>query len=241
MGKRNHELLEQIRALADGRRTSSEIGALLGQEPRNIRKYLTRYDLPRLHEGAQAGAGNHQFVSGRRVSLSGYVEITPPEGYANGKPRPGRKSAWVFEHRYILEQSLGRLLLPTERVDHIDGLTLHNSPDNLRLFPNNAQHLRETLTGKVPRWTDAGRANMTLRHAPGASLEPVDIHRRRIAAGAARLRQILLLALRLGTDSPFLSGTLRHTTKAGIDMQSRPTIERALAELCQQWGWDPAP
>ena len=237
MGKRNLELLEQIRALADGRRTSGEIGEILGVEPRNVRKYLTRYDLPRLSEGARGGEENHQFAGGRRVTLQGYVKVTPPEGHPTAKPRPGRTATWIFEHRYILEQSLGRPLLPTERVDHLDGLTLHNSPDNLRLFQSNAQHLRETLTGKVPQWSDAGYENMKLRHVRGASLEPVDIHRRRTEVGAARLRQILLLALRLGTDSPYLLGTTLHTTKAGIDMQSRPTIERALVDLCQRWGW----
>lgn len=239
MGKRNTELLAQIRALADGVRTSEEIGAALGVPPRNVRKYLSRYDLPRLREGSRAGADNHQFVAGRRVTLQGYAQVSPPAGHSTAKPRPGRPSTWIFEHRLVLEQKLGRPLLPTERVDHIDGLTLHNSPDNLRLFPSNAQHLRETLAGKAPRWSAAGYQNMLLRHRPGAVLELVDIHHQRTAAGAVRLRQILLLALRLGTDSPYLLGTHRHTTKAGIDLQSRPTIERALVDLCAQWGWPP--
>lgn len=237
MGKKNHELLERIRELSDGHRSSVEIGGLLGVDPRNVRKYLTRYALPRLSEGARGGAQNHQFAGGRRVSLQGYVKITPPAGHPTAKPRPGRQATWIFEHRYILEQSLGRSLLPTERVDHLDGLTLHNSPDNLRLFQSNARHLQETLTGKVPQWSDAGYANMKLRHVPGASLALVDIHRQRTEAGAVRLRQILLLALRLGTGSPYLLGTSLHTTKAGIDMRSRPKIEHALAELCRQWGW----
>lgn len=238
MGKRNVELLEKIRALSDGLRTSTEIGTILGIEPRNVRKYLQRYDLPRLSEGSRAGEANHQFVSGRRVTLQGYVQVTPPAQHPTAKPRPGRQSTWMFEHRLVLEQSLGRPLLPTERVDHIDGLTLHNSPDNLRLFQDNAQHLRETLAGKTPRWSEAGYQNMLLRHHQDVSLERVDTHRQRTAAGAVRLRQILLLALRLGTDSPYLSGTHRHTTKAGIDMSSRPTIERALVDLCEKWGWD---
>lgn len=239
MGKRNTELLAQIRALADGVRTSEEIGAALGVPPRNVRKYLSRYDLPRLSEGSRPGAKNHQFVAGRRVTLQGYVQVTPPAGHSTAKPRPGRPSTWIFEHRLVLERKLGRPLLPTERVDHIDGLTLHNSPDNLRLFPSNAQHLRETLAGRVPHWSAAGYQNMLLRHRPGAALELVDIHHQRTKAGAVRLRQILLLALRLGTDSPFLLGTHHHTTKAGIDLQSRPTIERALVDLCAQWGWPP--
>jgi HNH endonuclease len=238
MGKPNFDLLRRIQELADGSRSSVEIAAELGVAPRNVRKYLLRHNLPRLQEGSRAGAHNHQFVSGRRVSLRGYVAITPPIGHPTAKSRVGRKSTWIFEHRYALEQVLGRPLLPSERVDHVDGLTLHNSPDNLRLFPSNAEHLRATLSGKVPLWSPEGVRNMQLRHVQGVTLVPVDIHRQRTESGAVRLRQILLLALRLGIDSPYLLGTTLHTTKAGIDMCSRPTIERALVALCQRWGWD---
>jgi hypothetical protein len=231
------EATEAIRRLSDGVLTSIEIAALVGVAPRYARRVQQALDLPRLPEGGRPGNANHQFVAGRRVTLQGYVQVTPPVGHSTAKPRAGRPSTWMFAHRLVLEQTLGRPLLPAERVDHIDGLTLHNSPDNLRLFADNAQHLRETLTGKVPRWSDAGHENMRLRHRPGAVLELVDTHRQRTASGAVRLRQILLLALRLGTDSPFLLGTHRHTTKAGIDMSSRPTIERALVDLCARWGW----
>jgi hypothetical protein len=146
----------------------------------------------------------------------------------------------MFEHRYVLEQVLGRPLAIQERVDHVDGLTLHNHPDNLRLFASNADHLKATLTGRVPQWTEAGYENMKLRHRQPEALQRVDIHRQRTEAGATRLRQILLAALRLGTDSPYLSGTQHWLAKAGIDPSSRSTIEHALADLCRQWGWPPA-
>ena len=97
-------------------------------------------------------------------------------------------------HQLALEQAPGRHLFPEEKVDHIDGLTLHNHPDNLRLFACNAAHLRATLGGKAPRWSAEGYANMLKRHRQPEGLEPVDTHRRRTAAGATRLRQILLLA-----------------------------------------------
>lgn len=235
----NLELIEQVRALADGETTSTEIAALLGRTPRHIRKILLKHDLPRPGEGAQPGDRNHQFVSGRRITLNGYVLITPPAGHPTTRARKGRKAGYMFEHRYVMEQALGRPLADTERVDHVDGLTLHNHPSNLRLFETNADHLRETLRGRVPQWSAAGYANMQLRHHQPEALVPVDIHRQRTAAGAPRLRQILLAALQLGTGSPYLSGTRRWTDLAGIDMSSRPTIERALAELCQRWGWAP--
>lgn len=241
MNKPNLPLIAKVTELADGSRTSMEIAELVGINPRHARKILLKCDLPRLRVGARRGEDNHEFAGGRRVTLQGYVKITPPEGHATGKPRPGRIAGYMFEHRLVMEQKLGRLLLPIERIDHVDGLTLHNHPDNLRLFSSNAEHLRATLAGKVPRWSEAGYDNMKLRHVPGADLQLVDIHRQRSAAGATRLRQILLAALILGTDSPYLLGTTRHTTKAGIGMTDRSKIERALGELCQRWGWGRTP
>lgn len=237
MGLPNLELIAQVRQLADGETTSTEIAQLLGKNPRHIRKILLKYDLPRLHEGARAGEQNHQFAGGRRVTLSGYVQITPPEGHSTAKQRQGRKAGYMFEHRFVAEQTLGRPLLETERVDHVDGLTLHNHPSNLRVFSSNSEHLKATLTGRVPQWSEQGYANMLLRHRQPEALELVDIHHQRTTAGATRLRQILLLALRLGTDSPYLLGTKHWTEKAEIDLSQRSTIERALAQLCQRWGW----
>lgn len=239
MPKPNLELIEQVRAVCSEDVSSIDIAALLGRNPRHIRKILLKYDLPRLRCGARRGEHNHQFVAGRRITLNGYVLITPPEGHLTAHRRSGRIAGYMFEHRFLMEQKLGRFLLNTERVDHIDGLTLHNHPDNLRVFETNAEHLKATLTGKIPHWSEAGHQNMFLRHRQPEALQLVDIHHQRTAAGATRMRQILLAALRLGTDSPYLLGTQYWLAKAGIDLSSRSTIEHALVELCLRWGWAP--
>ena len=62
------------------------------------------------------------------------------------------------EHHLVMEAKLGRPLLKTEVVHHIDGDTLNNATENLRLYSSNGAHLADTLAGKCPNWSEAGRA-----------------------------------------------------------------------------------
>jgi hypothetical protein len=144
----------------------------------------------------------------------------------------------MLEHRLVMEKTLGRYLLPSEVCDHKDGLTLHNDPSNLQLFEGNGDHLHETIMGHVKLCSESGRRNIRTRLDPPEDFQPVDIYYQRRKRGDVRLRQILLAALRLGTDSPFLLGTHYHLRKAQIDWSSYSMIERALAELDQQWALD---
>lgn len=232
------EKTQKIAVLSDGLRSSAQIAALVGLSPRYVRRVMQRLDLPRLGEGAQSGEQNHQYVAGRRVDPDGYVLITVPKGHPHARCRTSRGTKLMCEHRYVMEQTLGRHLRPEEVVDHIDGLTLHNAPENLRLFESNSAHLTATLQGRAPNLSAAGRRNTGTRTDLGQAIQRIDIYGVRRKRGDVRLRQILLAALKLGTSSPYLSGTSHHTRKAGIDMSSRSTIERALADLCARWEED---
>jgi len=225
----------KIVSLSNGSRSSVEIAELTGLSPRYVRKVVLRLNLPRLGGGAQPGKANHQYVSGRRIDLDGYVLVTAPKDHPHARQRTRRSGKLIYEHRLVLEQHLGRYLLPEEVVDHIDGLTLHNAPENLRLFASNGEHLAATTTGRTKLWSEKGRQNIGSRTDRGATIERVDSYGQRRKSGDVRLRQILLAALSLGTDSPFLSGTLHHTKKAGTDMSSRSTIQRALDDLYARW------
>ena len=225
---------QKIIALSDGTRSSAEIAKLVGLSPRYVRKVMLRKNLPRLGEGAQPGTRNHQFVSGRRIDPDGYALVTAPKDHPYARKRASRDVKTMFEHRLVMEEILSRYLLPQEVVDHVDGLTLHNHPDNLRLFGSNGEHLAATATGQR-NWSEAGYRNIGARTDRGVEIERVDSYRRRRDSGDVRLRQILLLALKLGPDSPYLLGSSHHTTKAGIDMSSRPTIQRALDDLYGRW------
>lgn len=66
----------------------------------------------------------------RRIGRWGYVRLLIPG--KNGEP-----SRDVLEHRYVMEQVLGRELRKEETVHHINGVRTDNRPDNLRLFTSN--------------------------------------------------------------------------------------------------------
>jgi len=245
--KPSEELLEHLRITdpiaydlavnwCDGKRSYAEIAKLSGYSRKQINSRALKYNLPRRKEGAGAGVLNHQYNGGRNIDKDGYVLVPAPPGYegrVRQRAREGRRPL-VLEHRLVMERKLGRLLRPEEVVDHIDGLTLHNAPENLRLFESNAEHLRETLAGKPHLVSPEGQLNIHLQKK-GLDLRRVDSYAQRKKAGDVRLRQILLAALKLGPDSPFLSGTTPHTKKAGIDLHDRSMIERVLDLLYERW------
>lgn len=51
------------------------------------------------------------------------------------------KNGYVLMHRIVVENRLGRLLLPEEVVHHKDHNRKNNSPDNLEVMTN-AEHVR---------------------------------------------------------------------------------------------------
>ena len=49
------------------------------------------------------------------------------------------------KHRIVAEIKIGRKLLSTEVVHHIDGDKFNNNPENLKIFKSQAEHLKEHL------------------------------------------------------------------------------------------------
>ncbi len=217
-------LERQVAALSDGVRRSPDIATLVGINPSRVRKIWKRFDLPRPRCGARPGEHNQAWRGGRKVDLDGYVLL---------QTRPTR----ILEHRTVMEKVLGRPLLPGEVVDHIDGITIHNEPSNLRVFASNGEHLRATAGG-YRSWSTAGRGNIGARTDRGREIAPVDTYRLRKERGDVRLRAILRGALELGIEHPSLSGTLHWLEQNGIDPTSRPSLEQAWAALESRFAAD---
>jgi HNH endonuclease len=74
------------------------------------------------------GASNGRWKGGRTRHKADYVMVWAP-----GHPRAG-KGQYVFEHILMMEQVLGRYLLPGESVHHRNGVKDDNRLENLELW-----------------------------------------------------------------------------------------------------------
>jgi hypothetical protein len=85
------------------------------------------------HKGKGLKSCNNNWKGGRYED-NGYVLICMgehPFAVSNG---------YVLEHRLVMEKHIGRTLLPTEVVHHINGIRNDNRIENLMLYSSNKEH-----------------------------------------------------------------------------------------------------
>jgi hypothetical protein len=94
---------------------------------------------------------NHWDCSGKNHPMYGVKRL--------GKENPAWKRGWfknvhgyivvsvdgkeVYQHRMVMEKSIGRKLLPSEVVHHINNKRDDNRIENLKLLPNQSSHRKQ--------------------------------------------------------------------------------------------------
>ena len=72
---------------------------------------------------------------GRCYNSEGYVRIYLPD-------HPNACYKYVYEHRYIVEQDIGRMLKTEEIVHHQNGKKDYNEIENLHLYSSQSEHCK---------------------------------------------------------------------------------------------------
>lgn len=126
-----------------------QVASLAGVNEATILAWMKRYGIARRSKSAAQrgernpfwnrgdklkGKKNPHWKGGRRLDRDGYVQIYMPDhprSHANG---------YVYEHILVLEEKLGRPLLPNETSHHINGIKDDNRKENLLALPSLAEH-----------------------------------------------------------------------------------------------------
>lgn len=141
--------------LVEKGRSQRSVAIELGTTAGNVSHYARRHDLfPKREQSAasrewfrtrypngRTGPEAANWRGGRVQSGNGYIKIYMPQ-------HPHAKKGYIAEHRYVMEQKLGRLLEPGEIVDHLDRNRSNNAPENLALHTTRAQHVKDHFSAR---------------------------------------------------------------------------------------------
>lgn len=134
---RNRDLVIQM--AAEGA-ALTQIARRIGAGRHRVHDFLHRHEIPH-QQFRSIGKNNSAWKGGRSLDKHGYVLLWMPEHpHADNNGR-------IREHRLVMEQKLGRYLLPDEVVHHKNKDHSDNRPENLELFESNGEHLKHELTG----------------------------------------------------------------------------------------------
>ena len=89
-----------------------------------------------------------RWKGGKKVRKNGYTLVVAPPDHPYPSDSSMGSIRYILEHRLVMEQHLGRYLLPTEVVHHIDGNPRNNDISNLRLYASQAEHIAQEHTNE---------------------------------------------------------------------------------------------
>lgn len=139
------------------------IGKSIGLSQTQVSALLRDIDAPPEVRVAR-GAGHGQWRGGRVAVGNGYVGVRLDA--TDSLRAMAHAQGYVLEHRLVVARSLGRPLLRSETVHHINGVRDDNRLENLQL--RNGNH----GNGKASRCGDCGSHNII--DAPLAEVPPLD-------------------------------------------------------------------
>ena len=127
--------------------SGTEVAKLANCHKQSVWYWLKKFKIPaRTHSeytklwhknnlGIHSGDRHPRWKGGRLIDRNGYILIYKPN-------HPRIKKNYVYEHRLVMEEYLGRYLYSWEQVHHINGIKDDNRIENLKLLPGNEHNSR---------------------------------------------------------------------------------------------------
>lgn len=119
---------EIVRRYLEGE-SQTAIGAEFGIHQGTVSNLLRRLNVPT--RKTMIGKHHGAWKGGRMHTADGYVRVWIPTDHPMAEMRTS--NGYVFEHRLVMAEMLGRPLQKGETVHHKDGNRAHNAPENLQL------------------------------------------------------------------------------------------------------------
>lgn len=157
--------------------THEQVAEQLGCAPQTVGKLCAKHGIQPQRRGPRSGPGHPNWKGGRLVEKGGYVLVWTADHPQARQQHRVHGGGYVLEHRLVVEADLGRYLTPDEVVHHKNGDPSDNRLENLEMFATNADHLRHELAGRVPNWTEDGKARIRAGSRKGGATS----HQRKIA------------------------------------------------------------
>lgn len=116
---------------SDSALTWAEISRRTGLCERTIKSIYNEFGFTKDHRVLR-GSEHGSWKGGRHVNHEGYINVIMYDDHPYISMR--KRDGYVFEHRLVVAEALGRPLTPNETVHHKDGNRQNNHIDNLQLM-----------------------------------------------------------------------------------------------------------
>lgn len=122
----------------------------------------------------RVGARNNNWRGGRSKATNGYILVRVGVGHPMADVR-----GYVYEHRLVASNKMGRILLRSELVHHINGDKTDNRPENLEVLKSVTHHLaRHRKVQRGLRGPDEPNVPVICACGCGTSFPKFDKYRR---------------------------------------------------------------